>query len=139
MKLVTGEKSMWYNEINENSIAFSNKGDIAYSVTLYDKHANIYNGQAGNFYDEVGFPVMSASGKRFGYHATNGSKSFAVIDNKEGPAYDNVASLSFSADDKHYAYEAKKGQYYLVNNNGKESDKYEFVQRQFLRLDVALT
>lgn len=53
--------------------------------------------------------VFSPDGKRLGYVAVNGHKSFVVIDGKEGKYYDlTISGFVFSQDSKHVMYNARR-------------------------------
>ena len=53
--------------------------------------------------------VFSPDGKRLGFVAVNGHKSFVVVDGKEGKYYDmTVSGLVFSQDSKQVVYNARR-------------------------------
>lgn len=126
--VVNGIVGQAFDEINENSITFSKDGKcVAYSVQKGNQQAVIFNGKVGEWHQQVGFPVLSNSGKRLGYWATDNGNTYAVIDNKKEESYNQVYTIAFSNGDKTVAYYAKKdGKYYVVIN-GVKSQAYEHV------------
>lgn len=76
--------------------------------------------------------VFSPDGKRLGFVAVNGHKSFIVVDGKEGKYYDmTVSGLVFSQDSKHVVYNAR--------HDGKEvivKDEIEIMESNSLQSSV---
>jgi hypothetical protein len=52
---------------------------------------------------------FSPDGKRFAFIASNGQKSFAVVDREESDGYAVIRNFRFSADSRRYAFEAFTG------------------------------
>lgn len=126
--MVNGIAGKAFDEINENSITFSKDcRSMAFSVQKGNMQAIIFNGKESAWHQQVGFPVLSSSGKRIGYWATDSGSNYAVIDNKKEDSYDQVYTIAFSNGDKHVAYFAKKENKYYVVEDGVKSEEYEHV------------
>ncbi len=125
---VNGVAGPAFDEINENSITFSKNGQsMAYCVQKGNQQAVVFNGKISAWYQQVGFPVLSNTGKRIGFWAIDKEVAFSIIDNKKGNTYDQIFIIAFGKDDKNVAYYAKKNGKYYVIADGIQSEEYEHV------------
>jgi Tol biopolymer transport system component len=84
----------------------------------------VFRGKEGLKYDKVGWPAVSADGKRIAYGAVRGDKSFVVLEKREGQSYDTVGRPVFSPDGREIAYDAVEGQRFLMIRNDRELADY---------------
>jgi WD40 repeat protein len=117
-----------YDDIDVNSIVFSNDGKkIYYTALLNNKKFIVADNKEGLAFDDVGFPVLSLDNKRLAYRAINGKNSHAVVDGKVSPPYESVGAIIFGSNGSHYAFQAMLNNKHVVVLDGVVSEKYDFV------------
>lgn len=96
------------------------------------------DGKVSPVYNFVGAITYSPDSKRLAYIATQGKKSFMVVDGNIGQPYDGIAIFIpgafigpvFSSNSKHLAYQAHKGAKMVVVVDGKEGPEYDAIEER---------
>ncbi|OGN88610.1 MAG: hypothetical protein A2Z74_02700 [Chloroflexi bacterium RBG_13_46_9] len=130
--VVDGEESKRYAPdegidcISEMGCRFSpDSQHIAFIATIGDKAVVVIDGEEGEKYDEVDYPIFSPDSQRVAYSGKMGERWCVIADGKEGNQYDEVYDLTFSPDSQLIAYRAIRGDKECVVIDGNEGEKYD--------------
>ena len=123
-----GLRSKAYESIDESSIYFSADGSkIAYIASKDHKQAIVNNGVEGQWFNNVGCPVLSPDGKRLAYTAVNGKETILITDDIVSRPYESISDLQFNKDSKHYACVAKYRDQYVIIYDGHEGEMFPVI------------
>lgn len=120
-----GIKTKPYQFIDENSVRFSTDSKkTAFTARDQDKYCIVFNGTATNFYEQVGYPIISKNGNRLVFWMVENGKKYVVADGKKSNPYDEIDNLQISPDDRHIAFNATIAGMHTIVYDGTESELY---------------
>ena len=136
--LVDGQRRAAYRGIAGWSIAFSERGDLAFAARVGRRWVVVRDGVAGEAWDSVGELVFSATG-RLAYAAERAKGWHVVVDGRAGPRLDAIlaGTLRFSADGRRVVYAGEAAHRVHVVADGKLGPAFDGVGRLELSPDGA--
>ena len=105
---------------------------IAYTLSVTGTRLRhvVRDGIAGQGYDAIETPRLSADGARLAYAVRRGDEHGMVVDGAMGPYYRSVGIPTFSPDGRHVAYFARpsEGRAFVVVD-GRRGPEFDWVPR----------
>jgi hypothetical protein len=136
--VVDGRRRVAYRSIAGWSIAFSERGDLAFAARVGRRWVVVRGGVPGEAWDSVGELVFSSTG-RLAYAAERAKGWHVVVDGRAGPRFDAIlaGTLRFSADGRRVAYAGEAAHRVHVVTDGALGPPFEGVGRLALSADGA--
>jgi len=98
-----------------SSFYVSDASQVLYKIHRGTKSCMVHNGIEGDWYDEVGYPCISAVGKRLAYKAKEGDKWRMVVDGVEYRRHESRPEFTFSPDGRHFFYSGQVSNKVIVD------------------------